>query len=184
MHYLFGADETLLQQLRQQVIDQINQNYQCFGKTLEKISSDWCRHFLLRPRRPREGGHILRQCRHHLQGILPCLQVGEPATIEAYTTCMIQEVVGVCPRTFRAQQPATPRPPPCCACPAVWFDHWETGALKDLIIFSQNHLFTCLLCQGAKIKEIRDLTGAQINVSQESLPDSNERTVEVKMSQI
>ena len=34
--------------------------------------------------------------------------------------------------------------------------------------------------QGAKIKEIRDLTGAQINVSQESLPDSNERTVEVK----
>ena len=36
-------------------------------------------------------------------------------------------------------------------------------------------------CQGAKIKEIRDLTGAQINVSQESLPDSNERTVEVKM---
>jgi len=33
--------------------------------------------------------------------------------------------------------------------------------------------------QGAKIKEIRDLTGAQINVSQESLPDSNERTVEV-----
>ena len=135
MHYLFGADETLLQQLRQQVIDQINENYQCFGKTLEKIFSDWCRHFLLRPRRPREGGHILRQCRHHLQGILPCLQVGEPATLEAYTTCMIQEVVGVCPRTFRAQQPSTPRPPPCCACPAVWFDHWETGALKDLIIF-------------------------------------------------
>jgi len=33
--------------------------------------------------------------------------------------------------------------------------------------------------QGAKIKEIRDLTGAQINVSQESLPDSNERTVEI-----
>ena len=33
--------------------------------------------------------------------------------------------------------------------------------------------------QGAKIKEIRDITGAQINVSQESLPDSNERTVEI-----
>ena len=33
--------------------------------------------------------------------------------------------------------------------------------------------------QGAKIKEIRELTGAQINVSQESLPDSNERTVEI-----
>jgi len=33
--------------------------------------------------------------------------------------------------------------------------------------------------QGAKIKEIRDMTGAQINVSQESLPDSNERTVEI-----
>ena len=33
--------------------------------------------------------------------------------------------------------------------------------------------------QGAKIKEIRDQTGAQINVSQESLPDSNERTVEI-----
>merc|ERR1719369_2631166 len=33
--------------------------------------------------------------------------------------------------------------------------------------------------QGAKIKEIRDLTGAQVNVSQESLPDSNERTVEI-----
>merc|ERR1719195_1420934 len=33
--------------------------------------------------------------------------------------------------------------------------------------------------QGAKIKEIRDLTGARINVSQESLPDSNERTVEI-----
>ena len=56
--------------------------------------------------------------------------------------------------------------------------------LERFDYFSQNHLFTCLLCQGAKIKEIRDLTGAQINVSQESLPDSNERTVEVKMSQI
>ena len=33
--------------------------------------------------------------------------------------------------------------------------------------------------QGAKIKEIRDITGAQINVSQESLQDSNERTVEI-----
>ena len=33
--------------------------------------------------------------------------------------------------------------------------------------------------QGSKIKEIRDITGAQINVSQESLPDSNERTVEI-----
>jgi len=33
--------------------------------------------------------------------------------------------------------------------------------------------------QGAKIKEIRELTGAQVNVSQESLPDSNERKVEI-----
>jgi hypothetical protein len=41
------------------------------------------------------------------------------------------------------------------------------------------HLLHLFLRQGAKIKEIRDLTGAQINVSQESLPDSNERTVEI-----
>ena len=66
----------------------------------------------------------------------------------------------------------------------MWFDHWETGALKDLIIFHKITSLPACLCQGAKIKEIRDLTGAQINVSQESLPDSNERTVEVKMSQI
>jgi len=32
---------------------------------------------------------------------------------------------------------------------------------------------------GAKIKEIRDLTGANMNVAQESLPESNERTVEI-----
>ena len=32
---------------------------------------------------------------------------------------------------------------------------------------------------GAKIKEIRDMTGANINVSQDSLPESNERTVEI-----
>lgn len=34
--------------------------------------------------------------------------------------------------------------------------------------------------QGAKVKEIRDLTGAVIQVSQESLPDSTEREVEIK----
>jgi len=33
--------------------------------------------------------------------------------------------------------------------------------------------------QGAKINEIRDLTGANINVSQDYLPESNERTVEM-----
>ena len=32
---------------------------------------------------------------------------------------------------------------------------------------------------GAKIKEIKEMTGANINVSQESLPESNERTVEI-----
>lgn len=32
---------------------------------------------------------------------------------------------------------------------------------------------------GAKIKEIRELTGANMNVGQESLPESNERTVEI-----
>ena len=32
---------------------------------------------------------------------------------------------------------------------------------------------------GAKVKEIRDLTGANIQVSQEALPDSTERCVEV-----
>jgi len=33
--------------------------------------------------------------------------------------------------------------------------------------------------QGNKIKEIRDMTGANITVAQESLPESNERTVEI-----
>ena len=32
---------------------------------------------------------------------------------------------------------------------------------------------------GAKIKEIRELTGANMNVAQESLPESNERSVEI-----
>jgi len=33
--------------------------------------------------------------------------------------------------------------------------------------------------QGSKINEIRDLTGANLNISQEFLPESNERTVEI-----
>jgi len=33
--------------------------------------------------------------------------------------------------------------------------------------------------QGSKVREIREMTGAMVNVSQESLPESNERTVEI-----
>jgi heterogeneous nuclear rnp K-like protein 2 len=43
--------------------------------------------------------------------------------------------------------------------------------------FRQKH--NLIFFQGAKIKEIRDLTGAVIQVSQESLPDSTERCVEI-----
>ena len=90
--------------------------------------------------------------------------------------------MGVCSRTLGAKQPSPPGTSSCRSCSAVWVDNWQTGHVWRNCKSKQPHIdvLVYIKYQGAKIKEIRDLTGAQINVSQESLPDSNERTVEVK----
>jgi len=53
---------------------------------------------------------------------------------------------------------------------------------KMLVIRLAVHSTQCGMIigkQGTKVREIRDLTGAIVNVSQESLPESNERAVEI-----
>ena len=59
------------------------------------------------------------------------------------------------------------------------------GSQRPLVIKLAVHSSQCgsiIGKSGAKVKEIRDMTGANIQVSQDSLPDSSERVVEISGS--
>ena len=108
VHYLFGADETLLQQLRQQVRGQLilscKNKQNCLCHTMleciiwnwlqESAFADWCWYIVLRPGRPRESDHLLRQRGHHLQGLLSRLQVFVYLTYQSAYKLVISESYG------------------------------------------------------------------------------------------